>query len=213
MNGQSLTQLIPIRPPPFLLLTETTNKLLQLCLHANDIEVQETGNKQTVDGHSSYEDSEGDVKTPGDSSDDDFLGKKYSPSVPVVTDHTDWTKCTWVVGTRFPSRDAFKQVVKKYVVANGKNVVVSVSNKNRGGRIGITCVKDCPFNIYCSFHEEKNCYMVKKAINKHNCQRNMKKNRQLSYIFIANDFLLVFKRKPHWSAKDIQLAVKEKYKF
>ncbi|XP_076933282.1 uncharacterized protein LOC143599133 [Bidens hawaiensis] len=40
----------------------------------------------------------------------------------------------------------------------------------------------------------------------------MLKNRQLTADFIADQFLPIFKAKPHWSAKDIQDAVKEKFK-
>ncbi|XP_076922957.1 uncharacterized protein LOC143584923 [Bidens hawaiensis] len=54
--------------------------------------------------------------------------------------------------------------------------------------------------------------MVKRVNNKHNCQRNILKNRQLTAKFIACEFLSLFKAKPNWSAKDIQSAMKEKYK-
>ncbi|XP_076916986.1 uncharacterized protein LOC143576872 [Bidens hawaiensis] len=40
----------------------------------------------------------------------------------------------------------------------------------------------------------------------------MLKNRQLNADFIVDQFLPIFKAKPHWSAKDIQDAVKEKFK-
>ncbi|XP_076920387.1 uncharacterized protein LOC143581504 [Bidens hawaiensis] len=40
----------------------------------------------------------------------------------------------------------------------------------------------------------------------------MLKNRQLTADFIADKFLPFFKAKPHWSAKDIQDAGKEKFK-
>ncbi|XP_076916988.1 uncharacterized protein LOC143576876 [Bidens hawaiensis] len=41
---------------------------------------------------SSYEDSEGDANSPGESEDDDIKGKKHKVKVPVVTDYTDWSK-------------------------------------------------------------------------------------------------------------------------
>ncbi|XP_035846418.1 uncharacterized protein LOC118492469 [Helianthus annuus] len=40
----------------------------------------------------------------------------------------------------------------------------------------------------------------------------MSKNRQLTADFISDQFLTLFKANPNWSAKDIQDAVKEKYK-
>ncbi|XP_076908796.1 uncharacterized protein LOC143565821 [Bidens hawaiensis] len=161
---------------------------------------------------SSYEDSEGDVNSPGESEDDDIKGKKHKVKVPVVTDYTDWSKWEWVVGTRFPTREAIRNAVRNYAVCNGRNLRVIVSDKNRHGRLGFCCVKDCPFKVYASFHPRKGCFLIKIAINEHTCQRNMLKNRQLTADFIADQFLPIFKAKPHWPAKDIPDAVKEKFK-
>ncbi|KAD4889169.1 hypothetical protein E3N88_21242 [Mikania micrantha] len=69
---------------------------------------------------SSYEDS--DVNSPGNSEDDDIRGRKYNSNVPVVTENTDWSKWKWVVGTRFPTRDAFRDAVRNYVVYLGRDV-------------------------------------------------------------------------------------------
>ncbi|KAD4585445.1 hypothetical protein E3N88_23046 [Mikania micrantha] len=99
---------------------------------------------------SSYEDSDGDVNSPGNSEDDDIKGRKYKSNVPVVTKSTDWSKWKWVVGTRFPTRDAFRDAVKNYTVYSGRDVVVSLSNKNRLGRLGVKCESGCPFKVYLS---------------------------------------------------------------
>ncbi|KAK1424070.1 hypothetical protein QVD17_19382 [Tagetes erecta] len=86
-----------------------------------NVRKEDNENKEKI-----YDDSEGDVRTPGESEDDDILGKKNSANVPVVNEHTYWNKFIWVVGTRFPTRDAFKDAVKKYVVAH----VAGFLNKN-----------------------------------------------------------------------------------
>ncbi|KAK1431469.1 hypothetical protein QVD17_07928 [Tagetes erecta] len=193
---------------------ESTQKVLEECLNKfvgpglTEIETEAQG----IEAHSSYEDSDGDVNTPGESEDDDILGKKYKEIVPVVNEQTNWKKFKWVVGTRFPTRESVKEAVRKYAVATGRDLTISVGDKSRQGRVGVSCIKGCPFFIYCSFHSGKGCYMVKKVIKNHNCQRNMSRNRQLTSQFIATEFLPVFKARPHWSAKEIQLAVKEKYK-
>ncbi|KAK1424544.1 hypothetical protein QVD17_19875 [Tagetes erecta] len=41
----------------------------------------------------------------------------------------------------------------------------------------------------------------------------MIKSRQLTSAFLANDFLPLLRSKPHWSPKDIQLAVKESIRY
>ncbi|KAK9067585.1 hypothetical protein SSX86_011696 [Deinandra increscens subsp. villosa] len=163
-------------------------------------------------GYSSYEDSDADVNSPGESDDDDIRGNKYKVKVPIVTDTTNWSKWQWVPGTRFATRDAFREAVRRYAVTNGRNLKISVSNKNRNGRLGAYCVQGCPFKVYLSFVEKKACYMVKSVTMEHTCQRNMNKNIQLTSSFIADELLPVFKQRPQWPAKEIQDAVREKYK-
>ncbi|KAK9075525.1 hypothetical protein SSX86_003849 [Deinandra increscens subsp. villosa] len=159
-----------------------------------------------------YEDSDGDINTPGESEDDDIRGKKYKIDVPVVNDQTDWKSFKWVAGIRFPTRDAFKESVRAYAVENGRNLIIFISDNSRQGRVGVKCVNGCPFTLYCSFHKGIECYMVKKAKNQHTCHRSMSKNRQLTCRFVATEFLPLFKARPNWPAKDIQDDVKEKYK-
>ncbi|KAK1432692.1 hypothetical protein QVD17_09590 [Tagetes erecta] len=175
-------------------------------------EVEETHNTVVDETYSSYEDSEGDVNSPGESEEDDIRGKKYKPDIPVVTDLTDWSKWVWVVGTRFPTREAFRDAVRKYAVTQGRNLKIASSNKKRNGRVIVCCIEGCPFKLYLSFYERKGCFMVKSVRPKHTCQRNMSKNRQLTADFIASEFLPIFKARPHWPAKEIMEAVKERYK-
>ncbi|KAK9079880.1 hypothetical protein SSX86_001553 [Deinandra increscens subsp. villosa] len=175
-------------------------------------EVPEVEEAPVEGGYSSYEDSDAEINSPGDSEEDDIRGNKYKLNVPIVTDETDWSKWDWIVGTRFPTRAAFKEAVRRYAVNNGRNLRISVSNRKRGGRIGVKCVDGCPFKLYCSVNEKSGCLMVKKTVVTHTCMRNMTKNRQLTTEFVATDFLLIFKTRPFWPAKEIQAAIKEKYK-
>ncbi|XP_021990818.1 uncharacterized protein LOC110887548 [Helianthus annuus] len=154
----------------------------------------------------------GDILTPGESEDDNIRGKKYKEAAPSITEHTNWKKFIWKVGTRFASRDAFKEAVRRYSVTIGRNLYLAKSETGNCGRIVVKCIEGCPFFLLCSLHKGKECYMVKRVQNKHSCQRNMIKNRQLTTRFIANEFLPLFRSKPNWSTKEIVLAVKQKYK-
>ncbi|KAM0003017.1 hypothetical protein Hdeb2414_s0304g00861461 [Helianthus debilis subsp. tardiflorus] len=60
-------------------------------LHETEGNLHET-EQARVDGNSSYEESDGDILTPGDSEDDDIRGKKYKEAVPSVGEHTNWKK-------------------------------------------------------------------------------------------------------------------------
>ncbi|KAD2803962.1 hypothetical protein E3N88_37339 [Mikania micrantha] len=64
--------------------------LVEECLKGNrEAEIIEGD----VGGYSSYEESDGDVLSPGESEDDDIRGKKYTPHVPNVDEQTDCTSC------------------------------------------------------------------------------------------------------------------------
>ena len=195
---------------------QAKKKLFDECLQEKETEgkLHETNDAvgAHIEGYINYEESDGDILTPGESEDDDIRGKKYNEAAPSVTEHTNWKKFIWKVGTRFASRDAFKEAVRRYSVTNGRNLYLAKSETGNCGRIVVKCIEGCPFFLLCSLHKGKECYMVKRVKNKHSCQRNMIKNRQLTAGFIANEFLPLFRSKPNWSAKEIVLAVKQKYK-
>lgn len=131
---------------------KSNQKLLEECLKQSVDEVKEA--------YSSYEDSDADVHSPGESEDDNIRGNKYKEFVPVVNEQTNWFKFKWVVGIKFPTRDAFKDSVRKYAISNGRNVYIATSNSIRGGRLGVECVEGCPFYLYCSYHKDKSCSCI-----------------------------------------------------
>ena len=49
----------------------------------------------------------------------------------VMNENTNFSTFQWKVGLRFPNRDAFKRVVKKFSKTQGRNVSFIVNNKNR----------------------------------------------------------------------------------
>ncbi|KAK1425137.1 hypothetical protein QVD17_20482 [Tagetes erecta] len=164
---------------------ERKRKVFEDCLKGSAGVGEPSTQKDTasrVEAHSSYEDSDGDVNTPGESDDDNILGKKYRDVVPLIDEHTNWKKFKWVAGTRFPTRESVKAAVRKYSIATSRNLYVKSGCKTyeRQGRLGYRCVDGCPFSLYISFHSGKGCYMVKRITDKHNCQRNMDRNRQLT---------------------------------
>ncbi|KAJ0437619.1 putative transcription factor interactor and regulator CCHC(Zn) family [Helianthus annuus] len=154
-----------------------TKKILEECIKENEEEgnLHETHDAGSahVEGYSSYEESDGDIATPGDSEEDDVRGKKFRETAPSVSAQTNWKKFVWKVGTRFASRDAFKEAVRRYAVANGRNLFIAKSDSKQQGRLVIKCVAGCPFYLFCSMHTGKECYMIKSVKNHHTCQRNM----------------------------------------
>lgn len=160
---------------------------------------------------SEYYDSQDDCETPPDSGDENEGGRRSRRGM-LVGPETDFTKFEWKVGQRFTTRDDFKNAVAKYAIMQGRNVIVTISNKARRQEVGVTCDKSCPFYLYASWHSHKATFMVRKVVGVHHCHRNMKKNRQLKTTWVAREMLEVFKARPHWPAKDIIETVKRAYK-
>ena len=82
----------------------------------------------------------------------------------------------WKVGLRFPNRDAFKKVISKFVVTNGRSLSFVVSNKNKQQRLGVKCLPRCPFRLYASSDSWRACFVVKSIDGKQSCNRNMEAN-------------------------------------
>ncbi|XP_021993413.1 uncharacterized protein LOC110890146 [Helianthus annuus] len=176
-----------------------------------DVALQDLTEQGTVDqasDHSSYEDSEGEVNSPGESEDDDILGKKHKVNVPVTTECTDWTKWEWVPGTRFVSREAFKAATKLYAVANGRDLKISISDKKRHGRIGVSCSKNCPFKVYATSYDRKGCYLVRTVTSTHTSKEIQDAVKEKYKVIVNNWFAYNTKRSAH---RKLHGSMKEHY--
>lgn len=107
----------------------------------------------------------------------------------LVGSETDFSKFKWAVGQRFPNRKAFKDAVAMYGVLQGRNLYFKVSDRKRQQRLGVKCVKGCPFYLYASWDSKRAVLVVKRVVGEHSCHRNMKKNRQLKAKWVSKFFL------------------------
>ena len=73
----------------------------------------------------------------------------------------NWKKIKWIVGTSFPNPTAFKDVLTKYALAQGRSLKIAVSDKNKQNRLGVVCVLGCSFRLYASWDKKKSEYTVK----------------------------------------------------
>ncbi|KAL2928614.1 RAP domain-containing protein chloroplastic, partial [Bienertia sinuspersici] len=161
---------------------------------------------------SDYANSEEDELTPDEDSDGERNARRRRGNRMVVSDGTDWTTFEWRVGHRFPNRKSFKDAVARYAIFQGRNLSVVLSDKKRGQRLGVKCLPGCNFSLYASWDSATNCFIVKSVKSGHSCVRNMEKNKQLKSTWMAQQFLEIFKARPHWPAKDIIETVKRAYK-
>ena len=158
---------------------------------------------------SEFSDTEDETHTPDGSGDEE---NRTSSRRLIVEPSTDFTTFVWKVGHRFPNRASFRSAVGRYAVLQGKNLTFIASNKNRGQRLGVRCVKNCPFKVYASWDKSSACFVVKTMTNVHTCHRNMKKNGQLKSSFLAKELLPMFKSRPHWPAKEIVETVRQGFR-
>ncbi|KAL2943083.1 Antiviral helicase SKI2 [Bienertia sinuspersici] len=142
---------------------------------------------------SDYEQSDDEVHTPPDSGEDETLHERRSKRSLLVSIESDFKVFSWKVGQRFATRSDFKKAVAKFDIYQGRNVSIKISNKSRQQRVGVRCLNGCPFQ--------------------HTCTRNMKKNKQLKYKWVAEQLLDVFKARPHWPGKEIVETVRRGFKI
>ncbi|XP_057250649.1 uncharacterized protein LOC104893349 [Beta vulgaris subsp. vulgaris] len=131
----------------------------------------------------------------------------------LVSEDADFSKFNWKVGQRFPSRAAFRKAVSKYGILQGRNLKYISSNKNRLERLGVVCVEGCPFKLYASWDTRRATYLVKMVKSEHSCNRTMERNHQLKSSWLAQQFIEVFKSRPHWPAKEIVETVRRAYRI
>ncbi|KAL2903319.1 Gag-Pol polyprotein [Bienertia sinuspersici] len=161
---------------------------------------------------SDYEESDEDIHTPTSSDGDESGQRRRSKRGDLVSDKTDFSVFEWKVGQRFANRDKFKNAVVTFGILQGRNLSFVVSNKNRGQRVGVTCSTGCPFKVYASWDSRRATFVVKSVMSEHTCTRTMERNRQLKSPWVAEQFLEVFKARPHWPAKDIMQTIRLAYK-
>ncbi|KAL2904729.1 Halomucin [Bienertia sinuspersici] len=165
------------------------------------------------DGYvSEYADSDDEELTPNEDGDEEGTISKKRAKKLVVHEGTDWNTFEWKVGQRFPNRKSFKEAVTKYAVYQGRNLSFVGSNKNRQQRFEVKCLPGCAFRLYASWDSGRDCFLLKSVDTGHCCIRNMEKNKQLKSPWLAQQFLEIFKARPHWPAKDIIETVKRAYR-
>ncbi|KAL2921355.1 Protein MCM10-like protein [Bienertia sinuspersici] len=116
------------------------------------------------------------------------------------------------VGQRFANRDKFKSAVVTFGILQRRNLSFVLSNKNKWQRDGVTCSAGCPFKVYASWDSRRAVFVVKSVMSEHTCTRTAERNRQLKSPWVAEQFLEVFKARPHWPAKDIMQTIRLTYK-
>ena len=113
------------------------------------ISKQEASTSVRPESVSEYKESDDEIHTPDESEEEDISVRRRTCG-DVVNENTNFSIFQWKVGLRFPNRDAFKKVVVKFVITNGRNLSLVVSNKNMQQRLGVKCLLGCPFRLYAS---------------------------------------------------------------
>ncbi|KAL2933539.1 GTPase-activating protein BEM3 [Bienertia sinuspersici] len=170
------------------------------------------GSKEDNAVLSEYEDSGEDCNTP-EGSDDEGVGALIRRDrKKVATDKVDFSTFQWEAGQRFPSRQDFRAAVTRFAVTQGKDLYFCVSSSKRNQRLGVKCKSGCPFKLYASWDNNSAAFIVKSINPEHTCHRTMENNRQLKSTWLADQFLEVFKARPHWPASEIIETVRRAYR-
>ncbi|KAL2944395.1 hypothetical protein RDABS01_032742 [Bienertia sinuspersici] len=99
---------------------------------------------------SEYEQSDEEIHTPVDSEEEGGVGRKPRVRSIVVSQNTDWNTFVWSIGQRFTTKEAFREAVIHYAVAQGKNMSFVGSSKKQLQKLEAKCLPACPFQVYGS---------------------------------------------------------------
>jgi len=86
------------------------------------------------------------------------------------------TDFSWDVGTYFKDKEAFKDVIRTYVIHFGRNMKLV---KNDNSRVRVCCIGaqgQCEWCAYCEFLPSTSCWQLRKLNDVHTCVRSFKVN-------------------------------------
>ncbi|KAL2922891.1 Protein FAR-RED IMPAIRED RESPONSE 1, partial [Bienertia sinuspersici] len=146
---------------------------------------------------SEFEDLGDEIHTPASSDEEDTVGARRERRGDLVHADTDFSS--------FES-------VKKYSVHQGRNLGFVVSNRNKNNRVGVNCLKGCPFKLYGSWDTRRGTFVVKLVMGEHTCIRNIERNKHLKSSWVASQLLELFKARPHIPAKEIQELIRRGFR-
>ncbi|KAL2898321.1 30S ribosomal protein S2 [Bienertia sinuspersici] len=109
-----------------------------------------------------------------------------------------------VIGCNKQLSDLTQQMQKEAAELGG------VGSVGEGGVRGV--VTDTGVLVIEEKALRRGTFVVKSVVNDYTCLRLLERNRQLKSSWVAEQFLEVFKDKPHWPAKDIIQTLKLAYK-
>ena len=115
---------------------------------------------EELDSMDEFEDGEQDICT----------GGKF-PSFEMPKNMTDFS---WDLGTYFTDKEAFKDIIRTYVVHSGRNLKLV---KNDNSRVRVCCIGEqgqCKWFAYCGFLPSTSCWQLTKLNDVHTCARQFK---------------------------------------
>jgi len=159
---------------------------------------------------SEYEDSEAKMETSDESDEEDNMFLRRKKRAPRVDDNIDFKKLKWQVGMCFATAQKFKDAIVRFALVQSFDLKFNISDARRK-RFQVVCKGTCNFKAYASWDKRNATYIMKSVSNQHRCTRNMPRNRQLKPTWVARNYIMKFKEKPHWSAKEIMNKVKNNF--
>ncbi|KAI4318311.1 hypothetical protein L6164_026098 [Bauhinia variegata] len=100
---------------------------------------------------------------------------------------------------QFSNLDQFKNVVKDYVVFEGKDVIFA---KHDNTRYRVMCAPTCPWTILCSWAHDLKSYQVETFIDTHSCPREMKLGCAITK-WISEKLALYIRTNPNVEGEDV----------
>ncbi|XP_038679489.1 uncharacterized protein LOC119980765 [Tripterygium wilfordii] len=139
------------------------------------------------------------------SSDNETVVGQGRRIMPEFNTNADMSEVTFELGMHFTNLAEFKQAVRDYAVANGRQIRVDRNDKKR---CQVKCKDGCPFRIWCSKISGEETYQIKTFVNKHNCSRSFVV-KQASTKWLAKKFLTKVRGEPRVKSIDLVVWIKD----
>lgn len=106
----------------------------------------------------------------------------------------------WVPGLIFVDKSQIKATVRSFSIESGRPLKFQVDDKQR---VQVVCTKGCPFKMWISYMNDRDCWQIKTVNDEHNCIYHYS-NKLVTVKYLVEVYGNKIRRNPSWKLKEMQ---------
>ncbi|XP_074327447.1 uncharacterized protein LOC141665343 [Apium graveolens] len=131
--------------------------------------------------------------------------KKQTKVNEVFNMNTAGKDIKWVPGLIFGDKSQIKATVRNFSIESGRPLRYLVDDKQR---IQVACAKGCPFKMWISYIQIRDCWQIKTVNDVHNCIYHYS-NKLVTVKYLVDVYGNKIRRNPSWKLKEMQEEFKK----